>query len=269
MGAPHERIHKFPRTRHIEGSRVQPGDEDLASAPFSEIAGRHLVIEEKIDGANAGISFSAEGELLLQSRGHYLTGGGRERHFNLFKRWASAHREALWGALGDRHVLYGEWLYAKHTVFYDALPHYFFEFDVLDLHEDRFLDTPRRRALLAGIPVSSVPVIHDGSLGDLEALASLIGPSTYISERHAEALEESAREHRQRIERVRRETDPSRVMEGLYLKLEAGGSVTARYKFVRPSFLTAVLQGESHWQTRPILPNRLAAGVDLFHAGDS
>ena len=46
-------IIKYPRTPHIEGSRLQPGDEDLSQVPFSQIAGRHIVIEEKIDGANS------------------------------------------------------------------------------------------------------------------------------------------------------------------------------------------------------------------------
>ena len=68
-------IRKYPRTPHIEGSRLQPGDEDLRQIPFETIKNRHLVIEEKCDGANSAISFDDEGELLLQSRGHYLTGG--------------------------------------------------------------------------------------------------------------------------------------------------------------------------------------------------
>ena len=44
-------ILKYPRTPHLEGSRLQPGDEDLSQIRFSEIAGRHLVVEEKCDGA--------------------------------------------------------------------------------------------------------------------------------------------------------------------------------------------------------------------------
>jgi len=39
-------------------------------------------------------------------------------------------------------------------------------------------------------------------------------------------------------ERIRRETDPSDLMEGLYLKVEAEGGVRARYKYVRADFLT-------------------------------
>ena len=71
-------IRKYPRTRHLAGSKLQPGDEDLDAVPMSALAGRHVVIEEKMDGANSGMSFSADGEFLLQSRGHYLTGGPRE-----------------------------------------------------------------------------------------------------------------------------------------------------------------------------------------------
>jgi hypothetical protein len=66
---------RYPRTRHIEGSGIQAGDDDLQVAQWSELAGKHLVVEEKIDGANCGISFDRAGRLWLQSRGHYLAGG--------------------------------------------------------------------------------------------------------------------------------------------------------------------------------------------------
>jgi hypothetical protein len=56
-------------------------------------------------------------------------------------------------------------------------------------------------------------------------------------------------------------------MEGLYIKVEEGGQVVGRYKYIRASFLTAVVDSGGHWLRRPILPNRLADGVDLFGAG--
>jgi hypothetical protein len=52
-----QQIYKYPRTHHLEGSRLQPGDEDLNSIPFSTIREQYLVVEEKVDGANAAISF--------------------------------------------------------------------------------------------------------------------------------------------------------------------------------------------------------------------
>src|SRR3712207_1380368 len=127
-----QRLYKYPRTPHLSGSRLQPGDEGLPVRPLAELRGRRVVVEEKLDGANSAVSFGEDGRLLLQSRGHFLDGGPRERHFGLLKAWAGSVRGRLWEALGERHVMYGEWLYAKHTIFYDALPHYFFEFDVLD-----------------------------------------------------------------------------------------------------------------------------------------
>ena len=253
-------IRKYPRTRHILDSRLQPGDEDLSAAGFADIAGRHLVVEEKMDGANAAISFDADGRLLLQSRGHYLTGGPRERHFNLLKGWASGIRDALWPVLGERFIVYGEWLYAKHTVFYDALPHYFLEFDVLDRETGRFLATPERRRLLAGLPVVPVPVLHEGRIGSPGQLTALIARSAYKSERWRETLAAEAAVAPHRADIVQRQTDPSDLMEGLYIKVEEDGAVTGRFKYVRRDFLTAVVNSESHWQSRPILPNQLARG---------
>lgn len=223
---------KYPRTPHLEGSRLQPGDEDLAQVPFERVRGRHLVVEEKLDGANAGISFTADGELRLQSRGHYLHGGPRERQFTLFKSWAATQTSVLRQALSDRFVVFGEWLYARHTVFYDALPHYFLEFDILDRQGGHFLATPDRRALLEGTPVQSVPVLKAQPFDSFKEVLALLGPSTAST--------------------------TGTPMEGLYLKVEEDGRVVERYKWVRPEFLQAILDSGEHWADRPIEPNQLA-----------
>jgi hypothetical protein len=257
-------ITKYPRTQHLQGSRLQPGDEDLAQVSFADIAGRHVVVEEKIDGANAGIRFDSDAQLHLQSRGHFLTGGPREKYFNLFKQWASAHAPALLEALWDRCILFGEWMYAKHTVFYDRLPHYFFEFDVLDTHTGEFLSTACRRQLLAGLPIVSVPVLYEGPAQSLEHLRGLIAHSLYKGPAWKSALERAAAEAGVPAEQAWKETDPSDLAEGLYLKVEEDGRVVQRLKFIRASFSSAVLDSGSHWLRRPIVRNGLAAGVDLF-----
>ena len=261
-----DRIIKYPRTPHLEGSRLQIGDEDLSQIPFSTIAGRHLAVEEKIDGANSAISFSRDGQLLLQSRGHYLTGGYREKHYQLFKQWAGVHREALWQALGSRYIMYGEWMYAKHSIFYDALPHYFMEFDILDRETGRFLDTPSRRAVTAHLPVASVPVLAQGCFRRREELLRLLGPSCYITPAHRTRLREQALAQGLDADRVLRETDASRTMEGLYIKVEENGEVVERVKFVRQSFLQTVEASGTHWLERPIVPNLLAIPIGDIYA---
>jgi hypothetical protein len=257
-------LQKYPRTQHLEGSRWQPGDGDLDGVPFAHLAGRHLVVEEKLDGANAGLRFDEEGKLWLQSRGHFLTGGAREKHFNLFKQWAAAHASALWPVLGSRHIVFGEWLYAKHTIFYDRLPHYFLEFDVLDTATGTFLSTPRRRELLAGLPLVPVPVLHEGPVRTLAEVQAFVRPSLYKGPAWRERLNESAAEAGLSGERAWAETESSDLSEGLYIKVEEGGQVEGRYKYIRASFLTTVVDSSTHWLHRPIVPNRLADGVDLF-----
>jgi hypothetical protein len=257
---------KYPRTAHLQGSRLQPGDFDLAAIPFAQVAGRFLVVEEKLDGANSAISFAGDGELRLQSRGHYLTGGPRERQFGPLKAWAATVQHALWPRLRDRFVLYGEWLYAKHTVFYDALPHYFCEFDILDRQTGEFLSTVRRAELLAGTPVCSVPVLHTGPLAELAALVALVGPSNCRTEHWRDALVAAATASGADADQVLAETDRSDDMEGLYIKVEEDGRVAGRYKWVRPTFLTAVLDSGSHWLDRPIVANQLADPAVIYGA---
>jgi len=260
-----EQIHKYPRTPHLEGSGLQPGDEDLAVVGFRELAGKHLVVEEKMDGANCGVSFGPGGRLRLQSRGHYLSGGPRERQFHLLKGWASCHAAGLWELLGDRYVLYGEWCYARHTIFYNHLPHYLLEFDLYDTREGTFLSTERRMERLRDAPfIASVQVLHTGPLPSLAALQALVGPSRFIAPGHREELREAALAQGLDADRALRETDPSGWMEGLYVKVEDQGIVTERYKYVRFGFLQTVLEAGDHWMDRPILPNRLREGTALW-----
>lgn len=257
---------KYPRTFHLRGSRLQPGDDGFGDVPFATLRGATLVVEEKIDGANAGISFGPAGELRLQSRGHFLRGGPREKQFALLKTWAQCHQHWLWDALGSRYVLYGEWLYAKHTVFYDALPHYFMEFDVLDRQSGQFLSTDLRRLMFAGMPLAAVPVLHAGPLESLDDLLALIGPSAFKTSAWRERLAAASAAAGLDPARVAAETDRSDLMEGLYIKVEADGQVLDRYKYVRADFLQAILDSGSHWLDRPILPNQLRDGVDLYGA---
>ncbi len=257
-------LYKYPRTRHIQGSRIQPGDGDLNNVPFKKIQHKYVVVEEKVDGANAAISFNADGKLLLQSRGHYLTGGARERHFNLFKQWANTHITALWEVLGSRYILFGEWMYAKHTVFYDALPHYFLEYDVWDLEKLVFLSTRERKSLLNGLHLVSVPVLFTGELESYEQLLNFLCKSHYQTSKHLEHFQEICLTQGLDVERSLKQTDQSSLMEGLYIKVESENIVEARYKYVRSSFLTTIQNSDGHWLNRPIIPNVLRSDVDLF-----
>lgn len=257
-------IIKYPRTQHVEGSRLQVGDEDLEQVPLRELVGKYLVVEEKQDGANSGMSFDAAGRLFLQSRGHFLLGGPREGQFTLFKQWAATWADLFQVALEDRYVAYGEWLYKKHTVYYDALTHYWAEFDVYDKHRKVFLDTAGRERLLHGLPYQPVRVLWQGAWARDMRFEDLVGPSHFKTPGWRDSLRTQVADLRYDWDLVWRHTDPSDRMEGLYIKWEEDGVVKGRYKFVRHDFVSLIVSNDEHHENLPAVPNRLAAGVDLF-----
>ena len=59
-------------------------------------------------------------------------------------------------------------------------------------------------------------------------------------------------------------TDLTGLMEGLYIKVEEDGIVTEHLKFVRRDFILRITCGDEHWMDRPIIPNLLRPGVDIF-----
>jgi hypothetical protein len=166
--------------------------------------------------------------------------------------------------LGARYIMYGEWMYAKHTVFYDQLPHYFHEFDVWDREAQVFLSTVARQSLLEGLDVVSAPVLFAGPAGTEAHLLSLVQPSLYKSANWREALSHTVHTRGQHLHHVLRQTEDRDLAEGLYVKWEDTHTVRARFKYVRPGFVQSLIDADGHWHARPILPNQLAPGVDLF-----
>ena len=258
-----QRILKYPRTPHLSGSRLQAGDEDLSQIAFSTLKGKHVVVEEKLDGANVGISFSESGEMLLQSRGHFLTGGRRERDYELFKLYCARMQGVLYEILGKRYIMYGEWLLVKHKIYYDSLPHYFMEFDIYDRERGVFLDTVSRRGMLDGSPIVSMPVLYSGKFKSERETLALLTRSLYITDAYRENLKNEAIERGLDPEAIMLETEDTTLAEGLYLKVEEGGEVAERMKYVRYGFTQAAPSAEK-WLSRPIIRNKLREGASLL-----
>lgn len=245
MGATRDDFIKYPRTPHLFGSKGTDDDKHLGPKESEAIlADSSLIVEEKIDGTNVGIHFTSGGRMVLQCRGHEIT-EGMHPQYDLFKQWTSVKRPVLEAMLGGQFILYGEWLYAKHSVHYRKLPHYFFEFDIYDKDAAQFLDLTTRQHMLEGTGLQTVPVIQSGKVS-ADDLRSLIGPSAFDS------IFENP---------VTGQTD--NLMEGLYVRTEADGHVTARAKLVRFEFVEKVKQSE-HWQHQKMVPNELADGANIW-----
>lgn len=256
-------IVKYPRTPHLQGSRLQPGDVD-DGLPLASLPDGDWVWEEKLDGANTGISFDEDGEMVIQSRGHALQGGTRERQFDQLKAWASAKEDMLFDVLGSRFVAYFEWMAAKHTIFYDALPHLAFEEDVLDKQTGCFLPTQRRHAMFEGTGVMHVPIVHRGRLAKPKHIDALVVRSLYQTEQWRSALASAANNAGVPPDLALVQTDDSDRAEGLYLKIEDGERVVQRAKWVRTSFVQTIIGSGSHWQSRPLIENALLPGASIL-----
>lgn len=245
MGASRDDFTKYPRTPHLFGSRGTDDDKHLGDKESLDfIADASLIVEEKLDGTNVGIHFTSAGRMVLQCRGHEIT-TGMHAQYDLFKQWTMSKRPVLEAMLEDRLLLFGEWLYARHSVHYRRLPHYFFEFDIFDKQRQIFLDLASRLDLLEGTGILTVPVVHRGP-ATADQLLSLIGPSQFDS-----VFENP----------LTGWTD--NLMEGLYLRTEAEDVVTGRAKFVRPEFVEKVKQSK-HWQHQAIEPNLLAEDAEIW-----
>lgn len=270
MSIHNEYLLKYPRTPHLQGSRLQEGDDGSDQAPYELLKGQYIVIEEKMDGANAGFSFTPGGDLRLQSRGHYLTGGGRESQFGMFKSWAIAHQDIFLERFEDRYLVFGEWMYSKHTVFYNRLPHLFLEFDIYDKQKGCFLSTQARRQLCHGLPIASVPVLYEGTApAQYNDVLRLIGRSTAKTDAWAEDLSVAATLAGADPMRVRQQTLMHDGMEGLYIKVETEAETVDRYKFVRRDFVQAILDGDGHHAQRMLVPNKMDPTVDIFSSFSS
>jgi hypothetical protein len=236
---------KYPRTPHLFGSRGTKDDKRLGQQEsLSFIADPSLIVEEKLDGTNVGIHFTSAGRMVLQCRGHEIT-TGMHAQYDLFKQWTMGRRPVLEAMLEDRFLLFGEWLYARHSLYYRRLPHYFFEFDIYDKQRQVFLDLGSRLELLGETGILTVPVLHRGP-ASAELLPNLIGPSRFDS---------------QFEDPVTGRVDD--LMEGLYLRTEAEGRVTGRAKLVRAEFVEKAKESQL-WQHQAMVPNLLAEGADIW-----
>ncbi len=217
---------KFPSTPHLA---TLPGvdvrnDKVLSEFERDEFLRHVLVVEEKVDGANLGISFDSEGNARVQNRGAYLQlpGSGQWKRLG---EWLAFRIDVLFENLSDRYILFGEWCYAQHSVFYDRLPDWFLGFDIYDKHTGRFMASEHRNDFLKKICIAQVPVIARGQFTYPE-LKNLLAQSKLTDQ----------------------------PAEGLYLRFDQGDWLEQRAKLVRSAFIQSVGQ---HWSRSIIKANRL------------
>ncbi len=225
-------FHKFPRTPHLAvlADNVVRDDKVMSELEREMFLRHELVVEEKVDGANLGISFDGEAHARCQNRGAYLqypyTGQWKK-----LSEWLDLKTDILFEKLTDRYILFGEWCYAQHSIFYDQLPDWFLGFDIFDKESLKFLSYPRRDAVFRDVGISGIPAIKKGhfTLSELKRML----PISRLCDKPA---------------------------EGIYLRFDQGDWLKQRAKLVRPEFIQSV--GE-HWTRGGLKANQLKLGTQI------
>jgi ATP-dependent RNA circularization protein (DNA/RNA ligase family) len=222
-----EDFFKFPSTPHLTvlGTADVRDDKVLSPAERDDFLTHELVVEEKVDGANLGISFDESGNLRCQNRGDYLY----YPYIGQWKKlpeWLEPKIDILFDTLGDRYILFGEWCHAQQSVSYNKLPNWFLAFDVYDKEKNKFVPYLKRNAICQGLRLSEVPFLKCAHFS-LEILNKMLSTSV---------LGDSP-------------------AEGIYIRYDEGDWLGGRAKAVRPEFIQSQ---EMHWSRRGIKANRLS-----------
>lgn len=214
-------IKKFPRTKHLINLGAMSRDDLLFTKnELDEFLTNDIIIEEKVDGANLGIFYDYDvNEIKMQNRSHYVNSSIHSQ-FKLLDEWIKEHKEDLMKIFNNYNcIIYGEWLYTKHSINYTKLPNYFMAFDIYDKQTNSFFS---RQKLEKELPksLSIVPKLYEGK-GSIDLLKQQVNNKSNFYEG---------------------------LVEGVYVRVDKGDINVNRGKIVRSDFLQTNVKGETiHW----------------------
>lgn len=218
-------IPDFPRTKHLPLEPNAQRDDLIATRDEAKIVFDNqddalIVVEEKIDAANVGMTIHND-EPLIRNRNYILRKGyGRKNtpaklQYAPIWTWFYSNIDKFKEAeklFGFKPTIYGEWLYARHTIAYDLLSSYFMPFDVYNPEKRLYISPEIYRPILKEVGFNIVPFVLSSNLGITER--------KLLSERDRKS-ELSSTDRR----------------EGIYIKIAKDGQIVQRFKMVRPDFI--------------------------------
>lgn len=222
----HDHIVKFPRTKHLYNLGAVTRDDLMVPPDDIEIFLKsQLYLEEKIDGANLGIQIK-DFNLVAQNRSHYVNSSYHSQ-FKPLDKWLIDHSQDLWEILqDDTKILYGEWVYAKHSIHYTKLPDYFIAYDLWDMVEKRFYSRKRLETILANTSIKCVPLICSNTFDSMNQILKFVtGESQFYDG----------------------------PIEGVYIRICDSMWLSHRAKIVRNDFLS----GNEHWTKNIMIVNKI------------
>ena len=136
--------------------------------------GDHIIVEEKIDGANFSFRYDAEKDQIC-SFSRRVELHPKNTLFGAWEWSQKLDKKKIAEVLGNNLIMFAEWL-APHTVKYPDEKYFnAYCFDIMNAETEQYLPQEQVNKVVQDLGLSYVPVFYDGPFTSWEALASLVG----------------------------------------------------------------------------------------------
>lgn len=205
---------KYPRSFHLPWSRGYTHD-DKVMKNVDHFIGKEVVVTEKLDG---------EGTTLYKD---YMHARSIHSANHPSRNWVKTFHASFAYRIPDGWRLCGENVYAKHSIYYQALTSYFYLFSIWN--EDNIcLSWDETVAYATKLGIETVPVLYKGLFDEVKIKRTFTGKSIFDGEQEGYVIRNVEAFH----------YDDFQYNLG---------------KFVRPQHI----QTSEHWLKEEMIPNKL------------
>lgn len=154
--------------QYLRTSRLR--DDDL---PDFHV-GDHIVVEEKMDGANFSFRYDAETDQIC-SFSRRVELHAKNTLLGAWEWSQKLDKKKVAKVLGNNLIMFAEWL-APHTVKYPDEKYFnAYCFDIMNAETEQFLPQDQVKNIVQELGLIYVPVFYDGPFTSWEALGALVG----------------------------------------------------------------------------------------------
>lgn len=205
---------EYPRIPHLDKkiSNMTHDDIQLESKIQFPLTGW---VQEKLDGANLGVSWTSGP--VIRNRNNILKKGYIKKEtpaklqFRSSWNWLHAHNkdiQKISKSLMTPVTIYGEWMFASHSIFYDNLPDFFLAYDIYLSEYDEWLSPDKFESEMSQTDIRFIKPtkMTFNNISDVVRVSEL--PSEYRNG----------------------------IREGIVIKLSDGGKIIQSFKIVNKFF---------------------------------
>jgi len=147
---------KYPRTFHLPFSPGATKDDRKLSS-IVHFLGKPLVITEKMDGSN----------ICLESKNVFARSHSKQPDHPSFNFLKTIH-QTIRHNIQDNIQIFGEWLFAKHSIHYTSLHSYLNVFGIRDIENNTWYSWSAVSTKTKGLMLETVPVLIENVKFDTE-----------------------------------------------------------------------------------------------------